>query len=343
MRIPCSTCNIDLNTYTVYDKYGNMLKNENNEVELEYKTLKQRINIFHLAYLAMFKLYIPIKFLKYIDDLSFIDTRDKSGFKDDFIVYSQAPIVSKTHPSYRWVARYPDLIVNKQGVIRSVKTGKIMNQVDTVASSGYYHVKTYDPLYRKMVYAITHRIVALAWCDGLKAPDAIYVNHIDGNKKNNKASNLEWVTASTNITHGYKNDLMTTNIACWSKDITTGDITSHVSLRDFNRKLGRHPATVVDRKTYYPGKKYTGPNGTFELWLSDAHIERLAPHALPLSKEYVLTNTETGEKQHIRGTINVERLTGKRVQVINRQFNTLGRNRMEFGNYVLELVSPNAT
>ena len=47
---------------------------------------------------------------------------------------------------------------------------------------------------------------------------------------------------------------MLTNIACWSKDITTGDITSHTSLRDFNRKLGRRPSTVVDRKTYYPGK-----------------------------------------------------------------------------------------
>ena len=122
MRIPCSTCNIDLNTYTVYDKYGNMLKNENNEVELEYKTLKQRINIFHLAYLTMFKLYIPIKFLKYIDDLSFIDTRDKSGFKDDFIVYSQALIVSNTHPSYRLVPHAPPL--SKEYVLTNTETGE---------------------------------------------------------------------------------------------------------------------------------------------------------------------------------------------------------------------------
>ena len=340
MRIPCSTCTIDLNTYTVYDKHGKIIKSENNEGELEYRNLKQRMNVLYLAYIAMFRLHIPIIFLKFINNLSFIDTREKRGFKDDFIVYSQVPIVSTIYPSYRWVARYPNLIVNEQGVIRNVKTGKILNQVDTVASSGYYHVKTYDPLYRKMVYAISHRVVALAWCNGLEGPDTIYVNHIDGDKKNNIATNLEWTTASGNITHGYKNDLMLTNIACWSKDITTGDITSHTSLRDFNRKLGRRPSTVVDRKTYYPGKKYTGPNGTFELWISDAHVDRLVPHALPLSKEYVLTDTETGEKQHILGTINVERLTGKRVQVINRHFNTLKRNRMEFGKYVLELVSP---
>ena len=40
MRIPCSTCTIDLNTYTVYDKHGNIIKSENNEVELEYRNLK---------------------------------------------------------------------------------------------------------------------------------------------------------------------------------------------------------------------------------------------------------------------------------------------------------------
>ncbi len=45
-----------------------------------------------------------------------------------------------------------------------------------------------------------HRLVAAAFVDGRTA-ERNQVNHIDGNRKNNRADNLEWVTQSENVRH----------------------------------------------------------------------------------------------------------------------------------------------
>ena len=47
-----------------------------------------------------------------------------------------------------------------------------------------------------------HRVVAAYFCEN---PNNVnVVNHIDGNKLNNRADNLEWVTQSENINHAIK-------------------------------------------------------------------------------------------------------------------------------------------
>jgi len=70
-------------------------------------------------------------------------------------------------------------------------------------SNGYARVRYMRD--GRLTTRIAHRVIASAWCDGYTA--GLCVNHKDGNKLNNAASNLEWVTREDNIRHAYATGL----------------------------------------------------------------------------------------------------------------------------------------
>lgn len=72
------------------------------------------------------------------------------------------------------------------------------------STHGYYQIcLTHN--YKKTTLKV-HRLVAFAFIKPVAGKS--YVNHIDGNKKNNVVSNLEWCTAKENRIHAVKNNII---------------------------------------------------------------------------------------------------------------------------------------
>ena len=124
-------------------------------------------------------------------------------------------------------------------VAKTVKTSdgkswRLQEKIVTprVSNWGYVRVALVDG--RKIFYRSVHRLVAMAFVDG---DSTLTVNHIDGNKQNNRYDNLEWVSLSENVRHAFRTGL---------KSVKSGQ-ESHAA------KL---TAEMVDsiKKEYCPGK-----------------------------------------------------------------------------------------
>lgn len=109
--------------------------------------------------------------------------------------------------------------VSSYGRVRNVKTKQILTG-DT-NNAGYRRVTLYSPVKKRF---FVHRLVALHFCEGYS--ENLIVNHKDGNKLNNNADNLEWVTRSENDLHAYKNNLRKPHPCTFKKKVAAYDLTT---------------------------------------------------------------------------------------------------------------------
>jgi len=114
------------------------------------------------------------------------------------------------------IAGYGDRYqVSMSGVVRRLAFvdpyGRQRREKILRASYGNGYATVYVAVNQKKFGILIHRALALAF---IPNPDNLpHINHIDGNKRNNALSNLEWVTPSGNIMHAKR-------IGLWRQKLT---------------------------------------------------------------------------------------------------------------------------
>lgn len=158
---------------------------------------------------------------------------------------------SETNIEEIWLSlpKYSKYAVSNLGRIKSFKGGVSILLKPTI-TRGYY----YAGLYSKGVQdrQRIHRLVAEAF---IYNPDRKpYVDHIDGDKTNNNATNLRWVTQKENINFASARGTLSRGEKHW-KAVLTEDIvktirrmgkTGKFTHAEIGRKLNCNRKTVTD-------------------------------------------------------------------------------------------------
>ena len=147
-----------------------------------------------------------------------------------------------------------------------IKKGKLLKQNLNIHNYLQVHLSKNNK--SKMV--TVHRLVAETFIPNIENKSQI--NHIDGNKQNNRVDNLEWCTAKENILHSWKTGLSKSYkhpkgvLTNYSKslckkvnqyDLNNNFIATYSSLSDASRNT---PCLVSDICACCKGKQKTSHN-----------------------------------------------------------------------------------
>ena len=134
--------------------------------------------------------------------------------------------------NYIRINGYENYLVSNKGEVINEKTSHILKPF--MGTGGYLYVTLSKD--GKGHPKRLHRLVAEAFC--LRRTEATEVNHKNGDKTDNRANNLEWVTKSENMNHAYRNGLQ--------KSTHKGKVRSVVCLND-----GKFFGTICEASEYY--------------------------------------------------------------------------------------------
>lgn len=214
------------------------------------------------------------------------------------------PIDCKFKKNYYYIPfSTSPIVINKNGELFNLKTKENIYPFNSI--------KNYDLVVlrygRKFKSTALHRIVALLFCEIPnkhieKDIDKLQVNHIDGNKKNNKFTNLEWCDGFENMQHARLNGLFSNQSSILTKNIKTGEIKKYYSISECARQHGFHHGVLFFHLKSKSASRIPYNNVLFKLddgsdWPKILlHEKAVETTFLSRNCDVIALNVETGEK-----------------------------------------------
>jgi hypothetical protein len=143
--------------------------------------------------------------------------------------------------------------ISKLGNVRNRFTKQVLKP--QIGTTGYYgvNIKNSNGKFRMMKI---HRIMALTFLDNPEEKRT--VNHKDGNKLNNKLSNLEWATDLENSTHARETGLCEQGIKLKATNIVTNETFIFASRSEC--------AKYLNTTKFYISRCINKRNGIYKEW-----------------------------------------------------------------------------
>ena len=152
--------------------------------------------------------------------------------------------------------------VSNLGNVKNITSGRIL--VKHLNNAGYERVQLF--IDGKIKKFFVHRLVAEYFVEGMA--DNLVVNHLDGNKLNNCAYNLEWCTRSENDKHAFRTGLRTPNVTVKFKhkilctNIDNGEVLVFDNTLECAKYFNSSPSYIreccnaIDKHNHIRFKKY---------------------------------------------------------------------------------------
>lgn len=150
------------------------------------------------------------------------------------MVFSE-PIYYKE--GFRYIPNHPRYAINIIGELIDTNTNVRITR-EYLDNAGYitFYIQTPDKNGNRHIKA--HRLIALAWLPNDDYVNRPLINHIDGNKRNNTLSNLEWVSPAENNIHAQEIGLNYTSKKMKVYDTKTGAVKIYNSLMEMANDIG---------------------------------------------------------------------------------------------------------